>query len=67
MSKSYAFTAAGTSATIRFSTFGLDPAAQFDVGIDKVELAGAVPEPETYALMLAGLGALGWVARRRRT
>jgi PEP-CTERM motif len=25
-----------------------------------------VPEPETYALMLAGLGALGFAARRRR-
>lgn len=26
----------------------------------------AVPEPETYALMLAGFGALGFLARRRR-
>ena len=25
-----------------------------------------VPEPETYALMLAGLGALAWMGRRRK-
>jgi hypothetical protein len=26
---------------------------------------GAVPEPQTYAMMLLGLGAVGWASRRR--
>ncbi|MBW8892361.1 MAG: PEP-CTERM sorting domain-containing protein [Burkholderiales bacterium] len=28
--------------------------------------ASVVPEPETYALLLAGLGIMGFIARRRR-
>jgi PEP-CTERM motif len=28
---------------------------------------GAIPEPETYALMLGGLAVVGWMARRRRS
>jgi len=40
--------------------------AAFDaIGWD-INAAAAVPEPETYAMMLAGLGAVGWAARRRR-
>ncbi len=30
------------------------------------DITAAVPEPETYALMLAGLGVMGFIARRRR-
>ena len=29
-------------------------------------ILAAIPEPETYAMMLAGLGLMGFVARRRR-
>ena len=26
----------------------------------------AIPEPSTYALMLAGLGLVGWMGRKRK-
>jgi hypothetical protein len=29
-------------------------------------VVAAIPEPETYAMLLAGLGLLGWHARRRK-
>ena len=37
-----------------------------DSSIALVDLAGTIPEPETYALMLVGLTAVGMVGRRRR-
>ena len=33
--------------------------------IAAIRLVSAIPEPETYVLMLAGIGAIGFVARRR--
>lgn len=35
-------------------------------GLDYKTYVNSVPEPETYALLLAGLGVLGWVGRRRK-
>lgn len=33
---------------------------------DNIQLAAAVPEPETYAMLLAGLGVIGWARRRKQ-
>lgn len=40
--------------------------ADFDDMVVRLSVS-PVPEPSTYALMLAGLGVLGFVARRRRS
>jgi hypothetical protein len=38
-------------------------------GVDKITqtITAAVPEPETYAMFMAGLGLIGFIARRRKT
>jgi len=57
----FSFTASALSSTLSFtSTVG----GSGGVFLDSVSVT-AVPEPETYALMLAGLSAVAFVARRR--
>jgi PEP-CTERM motif len=34
--------------------------------VDEQDVVVSVPEPETYAMLLAGLGAVGFMARRRK-
>ena len=56
--------------------FGFDSGSQGVVGVSNLLSAWAVrpgdvllapvPEPETYAMMLAGLGLMGFVAKRRK-
>jgi hypothetical protein len=50
--------------TLTFSAVGASNS--YGGSLDNVSVT-AVPEPETYALMLAGLGFVGFVARRRKS
>lgn len=54
----------GNSGTLKFADAGT--ANTYGASLDNVSLVAAVPEPETYALMMAGLGAVAFMARRRR-
>ncbi len=38
---------------------------RYSVHLSGVDVAAPVPEPETYAMLLAGLGVLGWARRRQ--
>ena len=63
LNKSFQFTATDTSSTLFFTGTQESP---YGVALDNISVS-AVPEPEMLAMMLAGLGVIGAVARRRRT
>jgi len=54
------------SGHIKGVVIGKEWLGDFEVQPGLAPLLLAVPEPETYAMMLAGLGLMGYVARRRR-
>jgi hypothetical protein len=55
------------SSTISFVADDADPELDALVAFNRVDVpVPGIPEPETYALLLAGLGAVGAVARRRK-
>jgi hypothetical protein len=59
------YTAGGLYTFVLGFNDGLPVDADFDDMVVGINLS-PVPEPETYALFLAGLGAVGFIARRRR-
>ena len=57
----------GTGGLDKLSFLAVGNSDSYGGSIDMVSLTAAVPEPETYAMLLAGLGLMGTVARRRRS
>jgi hypothetical protein len=59
------FVASASSVTITITNINPTTGEGYDLGLDDVTVS-AVPEPATYALLIAGLAGVGAVARRRR-
>lgn len=59
--QSMTLVATTSDVTLQFTYTG-----RYDMGLDDVRLALAVPEPQTYAMFVAGLGLLSFMARRRK-
>ena len=58
-------TALGSATVLRFESIGPVSAPTYGSYLDNVSVMAAVPEPETYAMLLLGLGLLGFIARRK--
>ena len=55
-----------TSPQLKVNMFGADGDKKVGSLMGEHLVVSAVPEPETYAMMLGGLGLLGFMARRRK-